>query len=69
MTSVSLVWINQGGHPVCHLATVVFPRVSTVVFPRVCTMVFPKALWLCCGYAVLQFWESQDHRPAHYIAE
>ena len=26
-------------------------------------MVFsPKALWLCC---VVQFWVSQDHRPAH----
>ena len=32
--------------PVCHLATVVFPRVSIVVFVL---WFFPEALWLCCA--------------------
>ena len=34
-----------------------------MVFPRVCAMVFPSST------VVMLCWVSQDHRPAHYIAE
>ena len=41
--------------PVCHLATVVFPRVCTAGF----------SLKYCGSAVVCSFWVSQDHRPAH----
>ena len=52
-----LVWLNQGGRPVCHLATVVFPRVPLWFFLDLALWFFLEfVLWFFpkhCGYAVV----------------